>query len=246
VRCSWPRRSDCAGIGDQSDPQIENRDLPLFGIDTRQESNQTVVALSMVVKLRKCLVVPACLAMYCLAMAQISSGDREVHAHDLPSTIARSAEPSDVLAAALEMVLKDKEVCCGKDSALEDDVQRADARSLQNIAHRLQGRHLLSDGRPIMVTTEYLRGEQVSAGHMILMLGENLVPLIQWNSHLYVIDGMTYVESADSDGNISYLIHKFSMQDPRYSDSRRRVTFDRVTQDATKIQGILFVQAALQ
>lgn len=144
------------------------------------------------------------------------------------------------------MVFRDKEVCCGKDSALEYSLEKADPQSLQDVASKLQGRHLLSDGRPIMVQTEYLTPEQVSAGHMIFMLRENRAPLMMWNSHLYVIDGMTYVESGDGEGNLTYLIHKFSMQDTPYSDSRRNVTFDRLKQDASKIQGLLFVQAAPQ
>ncbi len=186
------------------------------------------------------------LAFCGMALGQTASGDKDVSVHDLPIVVAQSKEAVDVLAAGLEMVFRDKEVCCGKDSALEVSVQKADPHSLQDVANKMQGRHLLSDGRPIMVSSEYLAPSQVSAGHMIVMLRENQVALTMWDSHLYVIDGMTYVDSADSDGNISYLIHKFSMQDPRYSDSRRRVTFDRVTQDASKIQGILFVKVALQ
>ena len=33
------------------------------------------------------------------------------------------------------------------------------------------------------------------------------------------------------------------LQDVRFSDSRRAVTFDRLTEDASKVQGLLFVQA---
>jgi hypothetical protein len=40
---------------------------------------------------------------------------------------------SDVLAEALGIVFNDKEVCCGKNSALEDSVQTADAKSLKDM-----------------------------------------------------------------------------------------------------------------
>ncbi len=196
-------------------------------------------------KFRKSLLSAGCLAFCCLAFAQISYGDREVRVQNLAAATARSADPADVLAASLEMVFRDREVCCGKDSALEYSLEKADPKSLQDVASKLQGRHLLSDGRPIMVQTEYLTPEQVSAGHMILMLREDRAPLMMWNSRLYVIDGMTYVESSDNEGNLTYVIHKFSMQDARYSDLRRNVTFDRLKQDPSKIQGLLFVQAAL-
>jgi hypothetical protein len=151
-----------------------------------------------------------------------------------------------VLAASLEIVFKDKEVCCGKDSALEDSVQSADPKSLKDIASKLQGRHLLSDGRPIMVTAEYLTPDQVSAGHLIYMLAANHAPLMLWNLRLYVVDGASYVETIDPDGGVYYVTHKFFLQDTRFSDSRREVSFDRVTEDASKVQGLLFLRAAPQ
>jgi hypothetical protein len=138
-----------------------------------------------------------------------------------------------------------KEVCCGKNSALENSVESSDAKSLKDIASKLQGRHLLSDGRPIMVTAEYLTPDQVNAGHLIYMLTEKHAPLMMWNSHLYVAEGVTYVETVDnSNGAVAYAIHKFLLQDARFSDSRREVFFDRVTEDASKVQGLLFLQAA--
>jgi len=65
-----------------------------------------------------------------------------------------------------------------------------------------------------------------------------------WNSHLYVVDGLSYVENVDTDGGVYYVTHKFLLQDVRFSDSRRHVSFDRVTEDAGKVQGLLFLQAA--
>jgi hypothetical protein len=115
---------------------------------------------------------------------------------------------------------------------------------LKDIASKLQGRHLLSDGRPIIATVEYLTPDQVNAGHLIYMLAANHAPLMMWNSHLYVVDGLTYVEDVDNDGGVTYVTHKFLLQDARFSDSRRRVPFDRLTEDAGEVQGLLFVQAA--
>ena len=172
--------------------------------------------------------------------------NQEIHVHDLPSLTARSTPSSDVLAEALGIVFNDKEVCCGKNSALEDSVQTADAKSLKDIASKLQGRHLLSDGRPIMVTVEYLTPDQVNAGHLIYMLAANHAPLMMWNSHLYVVDGLSYVANVDTDGGVFYVTHSFFLQDVRFSDSRREVSFDRLTEDAAKVQGLLFVQAAPQ
>jgi hypothetical protein len=191
-------------------------------------------------------VVASCLALGCLAHAQYSYPDQEINIHDLPALTARSTHASDVLAASLELVFDDKEVCCGKNSALEDSVQSADPKSLKDIASKLRGRHLLGDGRAITVTAEYLTPDQVSAGHLIYMLAANHAPLMLWNSRLYVVDGTSYVESIDKARGVSYVTHKFFLQDTRFSDSRRGVSFDRVTEDAGTVQGLLFLRAAPQ
>jgi hypothetical protein len=98
-----------------------------------------------------------------------------------------------------------------------------------------------------MVTAEYLTPDQVNAGHLIYMLTENRAALMMWNSHLYVVEGVSYVETFDnSSGSTADAVHKFLLQDARFSDSRRQVTYDRVTEDAGKVQGLLFLQAAAQ
>jgi hypothetical protein len=188
----------------------------------------------------------ACLAAGCLANGQVTYPEQELRIHDLPSLTARTTHSSDVLVTSLEIVFNDKEICCGKDSALEDSVESADPKSLKDIAGKLQGRHLLSDGRPIMITEEYLTPDQVNAGHLIYMLREKRAPLMMWNSHLYVVAGVTYVERIDDSDEISYAVHKFLLKDVRFSDSRREISFDRITEDAGRVEGLLFLRAAPQ
>ncbi len=179
-----------------------------------------------------------------LTYGQVAYPEQEVSVHDLPALTARSAHAPDVLMTSLEMLFNDKEACCGKNSALEDSVESADPKSLKNIASKLQGRHLLSDGRPIMVTTEFLTPDQVNAGQLIAMIRNDRGALMMWNSRLYVLYGVTYVPTVDySTNQTTYAVHKFLLQDVRFSDSRRSVTFDRLTEDVSKVQGLLFVQA---
>lgn len=191
-------------------------------------------------------VVALCVAVSCLAYGQqVAYPEQEIRVQDLPALTARSVHAADVLATSLEVLFNDKDVCCGKDSALEDSVESADPKSLKDIANKLQGRHLLSDGRPIMVTTEYLTPDQVNAGHLITMMRNQHAALMMWNSHLYVVCGVTYVGTVDySTNETAYAVHKFLLQDVRFSDSRRAVSFDRLIEDASKVQGLLFVQAA--
>ena len=63
-----------------------------------------------------------------------------------------------------------------------------------------------------------------------------------------MVEGVTYVETYDysSNGAIAYAIHKFLLQDGRFSDARRSASFDRLSDDTSKVQGLLFLQAARQ
>jgi hypothetical protein len=164
----------------------------------------------------------------------------------LPSVTARSKDASDVLAASLQIIFRDKEVCCGKDSALEDDVQRADPRSLKDVATRLQGRHVLSDGRPIMVMAEYVPATSLVAGTLIGTLSDKRPLLMGWNSHLYVVSGVIYSTTYTDEGGRVDSILKIFLLDPRFSDQRREVIFDRQTDDWGKVQGLLTLRAAPQ
>lgn len=180
-----------------------------------------------------------------VAFAQEYYPNQQVRIADLPSVTAKSKDASDVLAAALEIILRDKEVCCGKNSALEDDAQRADPRSLKDIAARLQGRHLLSDGRPILITAEYLPATSLVSG-LIYALTEKQPLLMLWNSHLYVVYGVIYNTVYSPEGGRTDSILKIFLVDPRFSDQRREVTFDRQTDDWGKVQGLLLLKAARQ
>jgi hypothetical protein len=193
----------------------------------------------------RCLVA-SCLAVGCFACGQVYYPIQEVRISDLPALTAKSRDASDVLATGVEIIFRDKKVCCGKDSALEDDVQRADPKSLKDVATRLQGRHLLSDGRPIMVTAEYVPATSLVAGTLIGALSDKQPLLMEWNSHLYVVYGMIYSTTYTEEGRRMDSILKIFLLDPRFSGERREVTFDRQTDDWGKVQGLLTLKAMPQ
>ena len=179
--------------------------------------------------------------------AQVAYPEQEIHVNNLPPLTARSPHRSDVLATSLAILFNNPEVCCGKNSGLVDIVQSADPKSLKDIAAKLQGRHHLSDGRPIQVTAKYLSPDQINAGELIATILNQRSPLMMWNSHLYLVYGVTYVVTVDNTtGAEAPAIHKFLLQDVRYSDSRRNLAFDRLTDDLGKVQGLLLVQATPQ
>lgn len=190
------------------------------------------------------------LAVCGFAQAQFSYQDQELQVHDLPSLMARSPQPSDVLLTSLDTVIHDREICCGKDSALEDSAEAADPESLKDVASKLQGQHRLSDGRPILVTATYLTPDAVNSGLLITWVLNQHAALMQWNSHVYVVHGIVYLWTAKSntDGHAqkSTLIKKFLLWDTRFSDSRREVVFNRDPDDLSKVDGFLFLDVKRQ
>jgi hypothetical protein len=186
------------------------------------------------------------LAVCCCAYTQEYYPNREVRINDLPSLTSKSRDASDVLAASVAIILRDQEICCAKNSALEDSVQSADPKSLKDIAAKLQGRHRLSDGRPITVRAEYVPATSLVAGTLISTLSEKQPLLMEWNSHLYVVSGVTYSTTYTAEGERIDSILKIFLLDSRFSGQPREVTFDRSTDDWGKVQGLLTLKAAPQ
>ena len=172
--------------------------------------------------------------------------DREVRVHHLRALMAVSSDPAVVLATSLYTILDNKDVCCGRDSAMEDSLMAADPASLKDVARKLEGKHRLSDGRPIKVTTEYLPRDQANGGHLIQMIHDQHPALMQWKANLYVVHGAVYYLAANDTGGTYAALRRLLLWDTRYSDARRQVTFTIGTDDISMIDGFLFVNAALQ
>jgi hypothetical protein len=190
-----------------------------------------------------------CILGWCLTaccFGQIYYPNQAGRINDLPMLTAKSESASAVLATSVEIILHERKVCCGKGSALEDSVQSADPKSLKDVANQLQGRHLLSDGRPILVNAEYLAGASVNPDQLINTLMQKQPLLMQWNSHFYVVYGVVYDQTVNQDSGIVNAIHKFLLIDPRYSDARREVVFDRLKDDWGKVQGLVILKVASQ
>jgi hypothetical protein len=193
-----------------------------------------------------------CVAMAALVICGSAQGQHTyipdgVRVSDLPRLMARSQDPSDVLLTSLDTILRDREVCCGKDSALEDSAQRADPASLKDVAAKLQGRHLLSDGRPIMVTAQYIASDAINGYLLIETLQKKHAMLMLWKARLYVLYGATYLEDYDpNSGTGADNVTKLQLIDTRYSDARRNVEFNRATDDWTQVQGVLWITAVPQ
>lgn len=196
----------------------------------------------------------ACLALASLAAVSASAQDtsgyvfhpnQEVRVSDLPALTAQSANKSAVLAAALQTILQDKAVCCGKNSALEDTVLSAPP-SLKELSAKLQGKHVLSDGRSVMASAEFVPRSSITPDFMISSLMDQHALLMDWNSHFYVLYGAIFDETVYADGQRQFAVRKLLLLDPRFSDQRRDVEFNRESDDWEKVDGLLTMAVVRQ
>src|SRR5208283_1560265 len=167
-----------------------------------------------------------CFALCGFGQGQVLYQDQVIEVRELPSLMARSPHSADVLLTSLDTIFHDREICCGKDSALEDSAGAADPRSLKDVASKVQGRHLLSDGRPVMITATHLTPDAVNSGLLVTWFLNQHAALMQWNSHIYDVHGLVYMWIASGDatsGSMTQMtvFHNFLLWDTRYSDSRR-------------------------
>ena len=187
------------------------------------------------------------LLLSCLAFGQETPGwqvyrpNQEIRVPELPALMARTHDASDVLLTSLDIVFHDRSICCGKDSALEDRALTANPLSLKEIAAKVRGRQLLSDGRPVMITADCVPTTPTVdiSWQIVGALRDKQALLIVWNLQLYVLYGAVFDETVSDDGSRWFMVHKLFLLDARYSGSRREVAFNRETDDWSAVQGML-------
>jgi hypothetical protein len=177
--------------------------------------------------------------------AYVFHANQTVRVRDLRPQVALSTNAAAVLSAAVETIFHDRGVCCGKGSALEDSLLSVDPLSLKDIASKLEGRHLLSDGRPITIAAEYLAPDSINPDQIISPLLKNRALLVTWKSRLYVVYGAVFDEKLYYSGQREYVIHKLLLLDVRFSDSRREVVFDREIDDWSKVEALLMLSVVV-
>lgn len=197
--------------------------------------------------MRKCCGVLLYLLVSLAYSQEVSRGypsirpNQEVRVPNLPALMARNQDRSNVLLTSLDIVFHDHEICCDRDSALEDRAAAADPRSMKDIIAKLQGRQLLSDGRPISVTVVDLVTAGMNPIPIVDALTRKQALLMMWKSHLYVLYGALYDESIYDDGTRIVTVNKFYLLDTRYSDERRQVSFNRSSDNWSDVQGLLLL-----
>jgi hypothetical protein len=165
--------------------------------------------------------------------------NQEVRVASLPSTVAASTSESDVLAASVATAVLERDICCGRNSALENRVSSA-RLPLKELGEKLQGSAYLDDGSPIVVTDQYWSGASVKPEDILSSLMAQRPLLMDWSGHLYVLYGAVFDEYRYSKTNIrEHVIRTLLLIDTRFSDRQRFVSFDMQKEDRGKVTGLL-------
>jgi len=170
--------------------------------------------------------------------------NQELRVSGLPVRAAASADPAAVLVAALETIIHDPDVCCGKNSVLQAAALSVDPLSLKELGTKIQGRYTLDDGRRIAVTAEYLPPSSINPFQIIASLAKNRALLVEWKSHVYVLYGVVFdeIRGRTPETNQVLAIHKLFLLDARFSDARRETSLDREGNKQTDLQGLLLLK----
>jgi len=172
----------------------------------------------------------------------VTNPNQEVRIASLPSITAQSKGDSSVAIAAVATAVMDSDVCCGRNSALEDRITTAPKSSLKELGERLRGKHYLDSGYSIVIDDQYWSGASANAEIIITALDSQRPLLMDWNNRLYVVYGAAFDETVCTSGTTAHSIHTLMLVDVRYSDQRRYITFDRQTDDWNKVAGILTLE----
>ena len=150
-----------------------------------------------------------------------------------------------MVATALETILRDRDVCCGKNSGFEDAV--LSASSLKELSAKLEGKHVLSDGLSVMVRTQYFPQNPASARLMIKALMDQQPMLLEWKSRVYVLYGANFDEIRQyNPDDWLFTIRKLLLLDVRFSDQRREIELNSQTDDWKAIQGFMTLSVVRQ
>jgi len=181
--------------------------------------------------------------------AYVVSPNQELRIAALPPVVAASTSDFAVMKASIATAVLDPNVCCGRNSALGDQVVSARGASLRDLGGKLRGKHYLDNGTSIFVADQYwpaapIEQNSVKAGDIITSLLAQRPLLMNWDGHLYVVYGAIYdVCAAGSPDYPSYgnfpAIRTLLLVDTRFSDRRRYVSFNRQTNDWGKVTGFL-------
>lgn len=156
-----------------------------------------------------------------------------------------SDELGAVAKAAVATVLSASNVKCEPASQLNAVLESQGGASLRKLAEKLSGASCMMDGKIVHLSAVFTPNGSIQADGIIAPLVHAKPLLIRWNGALYVLYGVVYDEHLHNSGKRENVIRRLLLIDPRYSDERKFVSFDRQRDDFAQVEGIAEIRFAL-
>jgi hypothetical protein len=159
--------------------------------------------------------------------------NQEMRVTSMPSAVASSNGASAVPAASLEAASMQPDVCCSRNSALEDQIPSARNLSLGDLGQKLQGKHNLDNGNKLILVRS-----SVNVGDILVTLMAQYPLLMNWNGPLYVVYGADFDEYLHNSATTQHILKSLLLVDVLFSDQRRYISIGRPTDDWQKVGGM--------
>lgn len=101
-------------------------------------------------------------------------------------------------------------------------------------------------GRTRHLTTSFTPNAAIKANSIIASVMARQPLLLEWRGEVYVLYGVLYDEHLYDTGAQDNVIRELLLNDPRHSDDRRFLTFEREKDNFAEVSGIAAISVASQ
>lgn len=157
---------------------------------------------------------------------------------NMPSVKVFDQSATAVAKAAVATVLGAVEINCDSGSQLNTVLEANAGAPLQTLAAKLSGASCMTNGNIVHLSASFTPNGSIQADGIIAPIVHGKPLLIRWNDALYVLYGVIYDEHLHNSGKRENVIRQLLLIDPRYTDQRRFVIFDREKNDFAQVEGI--------
>jgi hypothetical protein len=102
------------------------------------------------------------------------------------------------------------------------------------------------EGRTLRVSATFAPTGAIKANSVVASVMQRQPLLLERKNRIYVLYGVVYDEHLYDTGAQDNVIRELLLIDPRYSDSRRFLTFNRAKDDFADVAGIASISVAGQ
>ena len=169
---------------------------------------------------------------------EIVHPNQRVTVPDLAFVTATDTGSTAIAQAALAIVLSVSKTKCDRGSQINIAVDGTAGTSLRTLAFRLSGASCSVNGSTIRLKAGFTPNEEIRPESLIVPVMQGQPLLFEWKGALYVLYEVVYDEHIFSSGQRDNLIRELLLIDPRYSDQRRFVAFERDKDDFAQVEGI--------